>query len=410
MEVEADGRPGVRPRGRDAGIGALSARDAFRRQKLTLSRELTNLALLEVDPARSAHLGLAAMDTDPNNVRADYAVRQALATLEIAHTEKIIPLNGRVVDVRYTRDGSRLVTASGTSVNIFDARTFEPVGKPIGRDQSLVNAWLIANSTTLVTWTVDVSDNSSAQIQRLGESTVRQVSCGQGNSGYPVAVSPDERLVALGCFDGSMRVWDMANPTGPEMKFGNQGGNMITALAFSADGEYLASGDFDGIVTIWKPGRQDAWIGKGAKDSPIKHARAVRDIGFHPEDPELLVTAADDKEAIVWQLDLKGRRLVTKGRSKWVLSHDRPVVRSKFVPRPDDRSLLLTVSDKTARLWRNESQGRKGGARARRLGERRERLKRRRAARDGEQHDGTARVWSTRSELPSPCSVAIATT
>jgi WD40 repeat protein len=382
------------------GIGAFAARDALKRQKLTMSRELTNRALLEVDPARSAHFALAAIDEDPNNVRAEYAVRQALATLEVAHTEKILPHNEPVVDVRYTRDGSRLVTASGKQVNIFDTRTFELVGKPIARAETVENAWLVANNTTLITRSTDDSGNRRAQIQRIGDSTIQQISCeGQENSGYPVTVSPDERLVALGCSDGRIRVWEVAHPGGPEMEFGYKGGTLVTALAFSSNGEYLASGDYAGVVTVWKPGQSDAWIGKAVKDSPIRHTSAVRDIGFYPDNPDLLVTAGDDGQALVWKLDLKGRRLAPGEKNRWPLKHDRPVILSRFVPRADDTSQLFTVSDKTARLWNNE--------------ERNERQARghddwvndANSSADGEllvtaSSDGTARVWSTRSGSP----------
>lgn len=383
------------------GIGVFAALDAFRRQRLTMSRELTNRALLEVDPARSAHFALAAMDADPKNLRAEYAVRQALATLDIAHTERILPHNEPVVDARYTRDGSRLVTASGKSVRIFDTRTFEPVGPPIGRNQNLVDAWLIANNTTLITRTVDDGGNNRVQIQRLDDSTLREISCaGEKNSGYPVSVSPDERFVALGCFDGGIGVWAVARPGGPEMTLGHKGGDLVTALAFSADGEYLASGDFAGIVTIWEPGRSEALIGK-PNDSPIRHTSAVRDIGFyHKKNPELLVTAADDSQAIVWQLDLKGRRLALKApkeKNKWPLKHQRPVIRSRFLPSSDDSGLLFTVSDKSVRLWVNED--------SRQVRGHDDWVNDANGSADGEllvtaSSDGTARVWSTRSGAP----------
>src|SRR5262249_10109258 len=74
-------------------------------QKKTMSRELTNQALLEAEPALSARLALAALDRDPTNTRAEYALGQALANLEIAHTERILPLGEPVRDARYTRDG-----------------------------------------------------------------------------------------------------------------------------------------------------------------------------------------------------------------------------------------------------------------------------------------------------------------
>src|SRR5439155_24775127 len=128
--------------------------------------------VIDQNPARSAHLALAAMKKDPKNELGVYALRQSLATLEVAHAEQIIPLGAPVWDARYTRNGSFLVTASGKTVMIFDSRTFEN-RQAIARDENVRRAWLIDNNKILVTQTED----GQAQIQKIDGSDARPISC-----------------------------------------------------------------------------------------------------------------------------------------------------------------------------------------------------------------------------------------
>jgi hypothetical protein len=136
------------------------------------SSELANQALLELDqdPARSAHLALAAINHDPDNARAEYALRQSLATLEIAHVERIVSLAEPITDARFTRDGSRIVVATRNNIRVYDARSYELVRGPFAREKEVIKAWLIANNT-LVTLTED----GQGQIQTVDNGRISAV-------------------------------------------------------------------------------------------------------------------------------------------------------------------------------------------------------------------------------------------
>jgi WD40 repeat protein len=385
-------------------IGSLlAAIHLFKLQELAKSREIANRALLDVDPARSAHLALAAVSKDSGNEKAEFALRQSLAALEIAHAEQIVVLGEPIADMRFTNDKSKLVVASGKQVFILDATTFERTRAPLLREKPILNAWLIANKHLVVTLTED----GQGQTQALDGGSVQTLSChGSENPIYTLAVSTDERRIAAGCRDGELAVWDIGDTvqTQPSLIQGGDDKAPVTALGYSSDSEYLASGDTAGKVTIWKQGVSGPWIGGGAKslkDSPIHHNfnKAIRDLGFFPGDASLLATASDDGTAIVWKLDMAGRRLAPDSpgsRSKWTLMHERPVVKSRFTPRKD-AYLLMTIADKRAYFWQDEK--------TRDVRRHNDWVTDTGVSDDGEMtvaasNDGTASVWRTRSKSP----------
>src|SRR5262245_55233895 len=60
----------------------------------------------------------AAVNQDPDSQAAKHALRQSLATLEIAYTEKILSHQASVTDARFSPDGTFIIVASGDEVRI----------------------------------------------------------------------------------------------------------------------------------------------------------------------------------------------------------------------------------------------------------------------------------------------------
>ena len=80
-----------------------------------------------------------------------------------------------------------------------------------------------------------------------------------------MAFSPDGHTLASGNSDGTVRLWDVADPAHPR-PLGPllTGGGAVLSVAFSPGGHMLASGDYDGTIRLWDvadpahPGRS-AW-------------------------------------------------------------------------------------------------------------------------------------------------------
>ncbi|MBW4612648.1 MAG: hypothetical protein KME21_05095 [Desmonostoc vinosum HA7617-LM4] len=65
-----------------------------------------------------------------------------------------------------------------------------------------------------------------------------------------VAFSPDDRTLASGSRDKTIKIWNLA--TGQEITTLNGHSNWVTSVAFSPDGRTLASGSDDATIKIWR--------------------------------------------------------------------------------------------------------------------------------------------------------------
>ena len=153
-----------------------------------------------------------------------------------------------------------------------------------------------SNDGTAIVWDVTGANaNAPHGLQHPGGLGVR---C--------VAVTADpkatQHLVATGCSDGKIRLFDVTRvgdlPEKPTYELEESHGQAVTALAFSTDGKYLASAAGRDVF-VW-----DLESRKKKYALPAEHRDDVKSLRFTPQ--ATLVTVCRDKAVRVWNLGTDG--------------------------------------------------------------------------------------------------------
>jgi WD40 repeat protein len=116
------------------------------------------------------------------------------------------------------------------------------------------DGWTLASASrdgTVIVW--DIADPARASLRWKLE----------GNAGtiVIVAYAPDGKTIASGHDDGTVKLWDPATGRERCTLVGHTGS--VRSLAFSPDGSVLATGDAGGTIRLWRRGGSEtARLGK----------------------------------------------------------------------------------------------------------------------------------------------------
>ena len=168
-----------------------------------------------------------------------------------------------------------------------------------------------------------------------------------------VAISPDNKFLAAGSLDKSVRVWDLG--TGDLLeRLEEAGGNpghkdSVYSVAFSPNSKELVSGSLDRTIRMWEL-QQHYGGGRGAQPRSGKcirtfegHKDFVLSVALSP-DGEWVLSGSKDRGVQFWNPATGEAQLMLQGHKNSVIS---------VAPSPVRGGLFATGSgDMRARIWR----------------------------------------------------------
>jgi WD40 repeat protein/serine/threonine protein kinase len=198
----------------------------------------------------------------------------------------------------FSPNGQRLVTAEMSGVvQVWDARTYQPVGTLDTHDQSEIRGLVFSRDSQYLASADNGGKVKLWDATRLGEEqkprrTFRALA---NNGNIALAFSPDGRRLAAGGEENTVKIWDVQTRQVLQTLRGHSGD--VWAVAFSPDpgGRWVASAGEDSTVKVWDSHTEQL------VHSFRGHTSFVSSVAFSP-DGRLLVSGSRDKTVKVWDL------------------------------------------------------------------------------------------------------------
>jgi WD40 repeat protein len=306
------------------------------------------------DPTLAAQLALAAYRIQP----AQDAVSRLLNTENTSLSAPITAGTGSVHSVAFGPGGRMLasVDADG-AIRLWDianpARP-RPLGPPIltGGSSALNSVAFSPDGRTLASGSLDGTvrlwDIANPAHSRL-LSQILTGSSSASNTFYPaidsVAFSPNGRMLASGSLDGTVALWNVADPAHvrPLGRSGAAGRFGAVSVAFSSGRHALAGGSLDGTIHLWD-------VANPARPHPpgrllTSGTAAIRAIAFS-RDGRTLAGGGNDGTLHLWDVANPAR---PRPLGQPLTSGTAAIKSVAFSP--SGRTLASGSSDGTVRRW-----------------------------------------------------------
>ena len=264
--------------------------------------------------------------------------------------------------VGYSVSASRpYLSQRNSSIN---SVAFSPDGQTIatGASDGIVRLWRVSDGALLHaleghtrpvsgiaffqdgTLLISVSRDRSVNIWRVSDGALVSRMVERSSEIFSLAVSPDDRLLALGGF-GAAWVWEVDIKFFTRVDLREYPGSYVNSLAFSPNGTILALALSDETVCLRR-----IPDGENNGETILRlggHTGKVLSLAFSP-DGRYLATGSEDNTLNLWRLSeqadgtLKARHILTLQHPDWVNS---------LAFSPDGTLLASGTLDRKVRLW-----------------------------------------------------------
>jgi WD40 repeat protein len=235
-----------------------------------------------------------------------------------------------VLFAQFSPDGTRIVTASKDhTARVWDAQTGQPVTPPLRHENSVASAQFSPDSTRVLTSSFD--NTARVWDARTGQLLTRPMR--HQAALYSAQYSPDGTLIATASQDNTARVWDAQ--TGQPVTGHLWHQELVNSVRFSPDGKYLVTASKDHTARVW-----DARTGQPATDF-LRHGSDVFFAEFSPNGKYIVTTSADHT---AWVWDARTGQHKTgpfASRNQACIAHFSP----------DGTRVLTSTDANTAQVW-----------------------------------------------------------
>ena len=240
---------------------------------------------------------------------------------------------GRINELAYSPDGTRLAVASSIGIWLYDTATGREIALLTGHTDEVRSVAFSPDGSTIASGSRD----ATIRLWDAETGTHQRTLTGHRVHVYSVAFSPDGSTIASGSLDATIRLWDATTGTHQRTLTGHRG--TVYSVAFSPDGSTIASGSSDATIRLW-----DAETGTHQR-TLTGHIYDVNSVAFSPDGRTI---ASSDYGVTIRLWDAE------TGTHQRTLTGHRGTVNSVALS-PDGSTIASGSLDATIRLWDAET-------------------------------------------------------